>query len=151
MKNHKLSITLLTLAMFFSFSIYAQQQQQEPQKPAQPSVKNDNGAATPKEVWKKNYQEIKPRLDSYLEKVKELGSKHPDFTEEVTKLDRLVKDFKIKIDKWDAATKEERERYNASMKQFFERIKGEENRIKEMWNNISDGERSPSKSTEQHK
>ncbi len=138
MKKLQLSIASITIAIAISFNAFAQQQPSTAtkQSPANTTAQNADQSSSPKEAWLKNYHVIKPKLDSYLAHVKDVGTKHPDFSQEVKKLDQMTTDFKMKIDKWDSTTKEQSENYSATMKAFYERIKQQEQKVKGMWDKI---------------
>ncbi len=98
--------------------------------------KNETQAVSPKEIWKKDYAEIKPKLDHYLAKAKEIGNNHPDVSQQVKTLDQMVRDFRLKIDQWDNASKEERENYSRTMNAYYQRIRAAAQNVQESIDNI---------------
>ncbi len=109
MKNMKHSILILIMPAFISFTAFSQQQQPSPSDTAK--------SETLKDKWTKHYNEMKIRLDDYAAKLKDDGMKHPDFNEEVEKLNKMMKEYKEEIDKWDNATKDQRAKYSDALKE----------------------------------
>jgi hypothetical protein len=133
MKNIKISIAPMMLFVFISLNSLAQQSPSQAQAPKDNKSTETNSV---KETWLKNYREIKPKVDEYLNRAKQAGTNHPDFSREVKQLNEMVSDFKSRIDHWDTATKDERDHYAETMKQFYKRINEREAKVKEEWNKI---------------
>ncbi|HYV94750.1 MAG TPA: hypothetical protein VE978_23450 [Chitinophagales bacterium] len=125
----KRSIAILFISAFFSFTAFAQQSKPSPSDTAQ--------SLTLKEKWTKHYNEINTQLDEYLAKLKVEGSDHPEFTEAVNKLDKMMTAFKEEIDKWDIATKDQRANYSDELKEDFKKLKAQEEKVKTMWNKMN--------------
>ena len=134
MKNLKFSLALM-MAAFLSFTAFAQQQA-APAKAAPAETKAADQNLSPKEEWLKHYNEVKLKVDKYLASVKQNGDNHTDFAQETKRLDQVVKDFRSKIDEWDSATQEQRERYSETMKQFYARIQQQADKVKVMYDKI---------------
>jgi uncharacterized protein YicC (UPF0701 family) len=133
MKKLKFSLALM-MAAFISFSALAQQQAAPAKAPAETKTADQN--VSPKQEWLKHYNEIKLKVDKYLATVKQNGASHTDFAQETKRLDQITKDFKSKIDEWDNATQEERDRYSATLKQFYARVQQQADKVKVMYDQI---------------
>ena len=125
----KRSIAMIAVSVFVSFSVYAQQQQASPP--------DTTKSLTLKDKWTKHYNEINIQLNEYIAKLKVEGTSHPEFTEAVNKLDKMMAEFKEKIDKWDIATKEQRANYSDELKEDFKKLKAQEEKVKSMWNKMN--------------
>ena len=118
-----------TTLVFFSLTAYSQKQSAN----ATDTIKTE----TLKDKWTKHYNEVKPKLDAYLAKVK-YDDKHPDFKAEVEKLNKMLEDFKGEIDKWDNATKDQRAKYSDALKEDYKELKAQEDKVKRMWDRMNE-------------
>jgi len=116
---------------FITFAASAQQQQ-TPAKQA-PANEQQNRQYNPKDEWTKQYNAWKEQIDKYNAKVKEAGDKYPDFTKEVSSFNQMITGYNEKIARYDAATAEEKAKYNDMMKSDAQKIKDEQAKLKAMY------------------
>ena len=143
MKNLRIFVSMMVLSFFLGANVYAQQPAKE--QPAKEQPGKDVSQTSPKEEWLKQYDALKPKLDTYLAKVKEQGTNHPEFAQEVKKLDVVMTDFRNRIDKFDSATAEERANYESTMKQIYKRVQDQEAKVKAEWDKIQSEKATPEK------
>ena len=129
MKKIKQSTAMMVLLTFVSFATVAQKESGSPTD----TSKN----LTLKDKWTKHYNEINAQLDEYMAKLKPDGSDHPEFRAAINKLDKMLAAFKIEIDKWDNATKEQQAKYSDALKQDYKKLKAQEEKVKSMWDKIN--------------
>ncbi len=132
---------MIAVTAFISSNVFAQTPAAPPKAaPAKDASKTETQHAntiggkemSKKDEWLKQYNELKPKMDRYLADTKRNNDKHPEFTNEVKKLDMAITDYKSKIDKWDNATPEQRANYEDMMKQVYSRIQQQEKVVKDM-------------------
>jgi len=139
MKTIRCSVVSLTMLVLVSFTAYSQK------PPANTS--DTSKTETLKDKWTKHYNEVKPKLDGYLAKVKD-DDKHPDFKKEVEKLNKMLEDFKGEIDKWDNATKDQQAKYSDALKEDYKELKAQEDKVKRMWDRMN--EKTKKEDSEKH-
>lgn len=132
---------MIAVTAFISSNVFAQTPAAPPKvAPAKDASKteaqhtNTTGGKemSKKDEWLKQYNEMKPKMDRYLANAKTNGDKNPEFTNEVKKLDMAMTDYKSKIDKWEDATMEQKEKYEDMMKQVYSRIQQQEKVVMDM-------------------
>ena len=129
---------MLIISALVSFTAIAQQQQL-------PS--DTTKSLTLKDKWTKHYNEINTQLNEYAARLKADGAAHPEFTGAVDKLEKMIADFKVEIEKWDVATKDQRANYSDELKEDFRALKKQEEKVKSMWEKLNANMK---KNTEDH-
>ncbi len=120
--------------MSVSLSVLAQQH--APVEGKADATKSENQVPSSKAIWKKDYQEIKLKMDHFIERVKDAGNDHPDLAREVKTLNQMLSEFKLKIDQFDSATNDERENYSNTMNQYYKRMREAAQKIQDSLDKI---------------
>lgn len=113
---------LVLCLLLFSSQVFAQQK----------AADVDSKKNSSKDDWLTAYNELKPKLNQFLGKVKEEGVKRPEFTEEVKKLDQMMTAFKQQLDKWETSQIEPA-KLQEILKQDYQKIKEQFAKVKNVW------------------
>lgn len=131
MKALKSTVTLMA-ALAISFAAVAQQPAPATKK-EEPKKEMAAKQVSPKDEWTKQYNEWKPKIDMYMNKVKENGDKYPEFTTEVKKLDQMASAYNQKIARYDAANDQEKAKYADMMKEDTKKVQEQASKVKGMY------------------
>ncbi len=131
MKALKSTVALMA-ALAITIAAVAQQPAPAAKK-EEPKKEQSAKQMSPKEQWTAQYNEWKPKVDMYLDKVKENGDKYPEFTTEVKKLDQMSSAFNQKIARYDAANDQEKAKYADMMKEDAKKVQEQATKVKTMY------------------